>query len=92
MLLLLYLGFTIAVPEPKGVIPTTQGAVPFYTNLTNPQTCSGLKDGQSCNLTWWVNATGNSGRIYNFFTIFDAIQYVAYIGQDNTTNVEVMIG
>ena len=80
-----------AVPEPKGVISTTQGAVPFYTINNNPQTCSGLKGGDECNLTWTVNATGDSGRIYNFFTIFDAIQYIAYVGQDNTTDVEVMI-
>ncbi|MDD5086172.1 MAG: DUF2341 domain-containing protein, partial [Candidatus Nanoarchaeia archaeon] len=50
-----------------GLINTTTGAVPFYTNAsTNPLSTSSLIAGQSELVTFWVNATGEEG-IYEFF-------------------------
>ena len=74
----------------KGVISTIVGSLPFYTISSNPQSCSGLKAGETCNLTWVVNATGNVST-YNFFTIFNPIQYPSYLNQENTSLVEVSI-
>ncbi|MFQ5474413.1 MAG: S8 family serine peptidase, partial [Candidatus Nanoarchaeia archaeon] len=64
--------------QAKGVIPTTVGARPFYTTDTNPVSCGSLTDGQSCNTTWSVNATGLNGETYEFFTIYDT-KYVTNI-------------
>jgi len=75
----------------KNIIPTTVGSTPFYTTSLNPQTCSNLKGGDSCNLTWEVNATGDPLTTYDFFTIFDGIQYSSFVSQANTTTVEVDI-
>jgi len=50
----------------KGVISTTTGATPFYTNITNPYNLT-LNNGQSQIITWWVNATGTLNNNYTFF-------------------------
>ena len=43
----------------KGLISTTPGATPFYTNATtNPLTTGSLNAGQSETIIFWVNATG----------------------------------
>ncbi len=57
----------------KGAVSTTVGAIPFYTTTSNPHDSSCLTDmssGQSCNISWSVNATGDYGN-YTFFTIFE---------------------
>ncbi|GAF81816.1 unnamed protein product, partial [marine sediment metagenome] len=52
----------------KGAISTTPGATPFYTINLNPQNCT-LNAGQSCSLTWQVNATGALHTPFEFFGI-----------------------
>ncbi|MEK6917836.1 MAG: S8 family serine peptidase [Nanoarchaeota archaeon] len=57
---------TGGVPEGiKGLINSTIGAVPFYTNQSNPRAIN-LSVNQSQLVTFWVNATGNNGT-YEFF-------------------------
>jgi len=52
----------------KGLINTTIGATPFYTNATtNPLTTQSLDSGKSEVITFWVNATGELGTVYTFF-------------------------
>ncbi|MBU4456210.1 MAG: S8 family serine peptidase, partial [Nanoarchaeota archaeon] len=58
----------------KGIIPTTVGAKPFYSLTPNPhnESClSLLNDGESCNITWIVEATGDENNTYEFFVIFE---------------------
>lgn len=57
----------------KGAVPTTVGALPFYTTTANPHDSScldGMADGESCNVSWMVNATGDLSN-YTFFVIFE---------------------
>ncbi len=57
----------------KGVIPTAVGAKPFYSLTSNPHNSSCLElieDGESCNITWIVNATATEGT-YEFFVILE---------------------
>lgn len=57
---------TLIYDESKGLINTTEGATPFYTNLSNPYNISLNKD-ESEVIVFWVNATGNPGNNYTFF-------------------------
>ncbi|MFH0798509.1 MAG: PGF-pre-PGF domain-containing protein, partial [Candidatus Woesearchaeota archaeon] len=62
----------------KGIISTNVSAVPFYTLSANPSnaTClDWLTDGQTCNITWAVNTTGDANTTWEFFA--------AYIGKYN---------
>ncbi|MFH0885042.1 MAG: NosD domain-containing protein [Candidatus Micrarchaeota archaeon] len=53
------------ISEKTGLVNTTEGALPFYTNGTNPRTVN-LNAGQSQLVTFWVNATGGVWN-YTFF-------------------------
>jgi PGF-pre-PGF domain-containing protein len=64
----------LAATQAKGDIPTTIGAEPFYTISANPHNAScltHLDDGESCNQTWVVNATGPGNSVWEFFTIYE---------------------
>ncbi|MGD9276061.1 MAG: DUF2341 domain-containing protein [Candidatus Pacearchaeota archaeon] len=52
--------------SPKGLISTTIGDTPFYTNESNPKVIS-LNENQSQLVTFWVNATGAVDSIHAFF-------------------------
>lgn len=49
-----------------GLISTTAGDTPFYTNQSNPFTCTNLTNNSQCVVTFWTNATGEPGA-YTFF-------------------------
>jgi parallel beta-helix repeat protein len=69
----------------KGIISTNSSARPFYTTSSNPAADSCLTDmqnGTSCNSTWRVVATGDSGN-YTFFTIYETTYDTFYT--DNRT-------
>jgi len=55
----------------KGVIPMNSGT-PFYTITQNPYNCGNLSAGQTCNVTWQVNATGFHDSSWNFFVIINS--------------------
>jgi len=50
-----------------GLVSTRIGAVPFYTNVSNPNTSSTLNSGESEIIIFWVNATGYMDSTYKFF-------------------------
>jgi hypothetical protein len=52
-------------PSPKGLVSSATGALPFYTNETNPRLINLRKD-ESEEVAFFVNATGLSA-IYEFF-------------------------
>jgi hypothetical protein len=50
----------------SGLVSTTQGDTPFWTNTTNPYNTS-LSEGESETIIFWVNATGDINTSHNFF-------------------------
>jgi len=49
--------------EPDTLVSTTPGAKPFFVqeqNPQNPKTCGTLNNGESCNLSWILNAAGDT--------------------------------
>jgi len=63
----------------KGVIPENSGS-PFYTINANPRQAANLscledmQEGDSCEITWTVNATGPADRTFEFFTILEGAE------------------
>lgn len=55
------------------LVPTTPGSTPFWTNGTNPTnytdlTClQNMATGDSCNVSWYVNASGEVLTTHEFF-------------------------
>ena len=59
--------FTVIDASKTGLINTTKGATPFYTNKSsNPYNIS-LNSGDSEVVTFWVNATGDVDMTHQFF-------------------------
>jgi len=77
-----------------GAISTTEGATPFYTTSSNPQTCQNMKAGDSCIKTWTVNATGGTETTWFFYGISNATNYSAYISgnESDSTNITIIGG
>jgi C1A family cysteine protease len=66
------LKFTIGADKlSKGVIPMNSGT-PFYTITQNPYDCGNLSVGETCSVTWQVNATGFHSSSWDFFTIINS--------------------
>ncbi|MBU0894028.1 MAG: hypothetical protein KKF48_03820, partial [Nanoarchaeota archaeon] len=87
----LYAAYDIGVPGSKsGAVSTTIGAVPFYTSV-NPQICSGLKDGDDCEFTWQVNATGDLDTQHEFYVINTPITYAGDVMPVDTPHVFINI-
>jgi len=55
----------------KGVIPMNSGT-PFYTVTQNPYDCGNLAVGETCDVTWQVNATGFHESNWDFFVIINS--------------------
>ena len=52
----------------SGLISTNESATPFYTNAsTNPLKTNSLSEGDSEVITFWVNATGETGVTHTFY-------------------------
>ena len=72
--------------ETKGAVSTEEGDVPFYTTSGNPANCT-LKGGESCDVTWEVNATGILDKVYDFF-----VEVVGdFVGYTNSSHLEITI-
>jgi hypothetical protein len=77
-----YASHEFLILSTKGIISTTPGATPFWTNVSNPLlkanfSCLGnMQDKEQCNVSWTVNATGANGTKYEFFVIFESLDYV----------------
>ncbi|MBW2980006.1 hypothetical protein KY360_01135, partial [Candidatus Woesearchaeota archaeon] len=55
----------------KGVIPMNSGN-PFYTITQNPYDCGNLNEGETCSVSWMVNATGFHLSSWDFFVIIES--------------------
>ncbi len=83
-------GYTI-----KGVIPMNSGT-PFYTSTQNPMSWTtwscleNMTHGDSCLVTWEVNATGKIGSIHEFFVIANATKSTNNETISNIINVRII--
>jgi len=87
--------FDIGVVK-SGTVPMDSGE-PFYTVTQNPaghETFSCLADmkaGDSCDTKWMVNATGPVASTWEFFTIYEAVNYSADVSDNITAHVNLTI-
>jgi len=77
------------------LIPTTP-TEPFWTNSSNPAdlndfAClSNMAAGSSCNITWWVNASGNVGTKSEFFAFFNSTTYSQLSNETSHINITIV--
>ena len=75
----------------KGLVSTTAGATPFWTNATsNPRTVS-VSTSSLYTSVWWVNATGDVNDSYEFYIygkLTDDASVTAETGKFNVTILE----
>lgn len=75
----------------KGLINTTAGATPFYTNATsNPNTTIPLSAGESQLVTFWVNATGDVDSTYEFFAYANLTKDLSISNRSGSWNVTIV--
>lgn len=72
-----------------GLVSTTTGDTPFYTNATNPLTINLNKD-QSQQVTFWINATGDLNSKWSFYGFANRTSEL-HIGSNRTTDWNVTI-
>jgi len=91
-------GYVNATLDPeKGAISTTKGDTPFYTTDANPQdyhneSCLGnMIDGNLCQVSWQVNATGEQNTTYEFYAIFNMTTNKAYVSDNETEHINITI-
>ncbi len=66
------LNITFSIGFEKGIIPVGNGT-PFFTITQNPSSiCGNMLNGDVCNITFEVNATGNVSDGYVFFATADS--------------------
>jgi len=86
--------YTMAGEEPSiksGLINTTEGATPFYTNATsNPLTTNSLSEGQSQTITFWVNATGDLNTTHTFFAFANLTSNLSISNFTGEWNVSIV--
>jgi len=74
----------------KGLVSTTVGATPFYTNATsNPLTISLNKD-ESQLVTFWVNATGDYDSVHDFFAFANFTSNMSISDITNKLNITII--
>jgi len=76
-------------PGPKGLINTTEGAIPFYTNETNPINIS-LGENESQVVTFWVNATGEVNVSHEFFIYANVTSSMSISNTSELWNVTIV--
>ncbi|MFC1742292.1 beta strand repeat-containing protein, partial [Nanoarchaeota archaeon] len=79
----------------KGAISTVPGTLPFYTNGSNPVNYTdfpcleNMQDGDSCVVEWYVNATGDRGDTYRFFSEYESDNYTGLDGEGSSLNITI---
>lgn len=71
-----------------GLVNTTAGASPFYTNGSNPQTIT-LNKNQCQNVSWWVNSTGDVNDSYSFYAYANITNNTAINNQTGIYNITI---
>jgi len=79
----------VCISATKGIIPTTIGNIPFYTNKSsNPYTVN-LNASDSSEIVFFVNATGRLNTSYNFFAYANILADMSL--RNDTSNWTVTI-
>lgn len=79
------------------LVPTTP-TDPFWTNSSNPANSSDfaclndMQMGDSCNTTWWVNATGNISTTGEFFSFYNTTDYGGMENESLHINITIIDG
>ncbi|MFC2154694.1 hypothetical protein ACFLRC_04365, partial [Candidatus Altiarchaeota archaeon] len=85
---------TSSIPV-KSVVPMDSG-VPFYTTSQNPVYAANLscledmREGETCNFTWTVNATGPVGVNYTFYIIVNSTLVQVTQNQSENTTISIL--
>ncbi|MFH1174614.1 MAG: DUF2341 domain-containing protein [archaeon] len=91
-----YVSLNVTYQKNKGIISNITGSIPFYTTDPNPNdytniSClANLTAGESCRVTWNVNATGPIGSVHEFFAYFNATTYSS-VNASQTPKVNITI-
>ena len=80
--------YTTTAAAKSGLIPTTVGAKPFYTNESNPRNIT-LNQDQSQLVVFWVNATGSINSINEFFAYANKTSDMSISNITSTWNVTI---
>jgi len=76
--------------DPKyGLVPTTSGSIPFYTNISNPYSISLDRD-ECQNVTWFVNATGGAEVTHQFFAFANLTSNKSISNITQTVNITIV--
>lgn len=75
--------------NPDTKVNTTDGDKPFFTLDSNPQSCGSMDYGDSCNLSWLVNATGDIGSQFAIDVLFESSE--AGVDDNETEDANVSI-
>jgi len=80
----------------KGILPVGSG-YPFYVlepNARQPSDLSCLMDmrsGDTCQVSWTVNATGTYGTSHIFYSIATPLSYPGFVSEKNSTKINITI-
>jgi hypothetical protein len=76
---------------PNTIVSTTAGDVPFFSIVSNPQTCPDLALNDVCTLNWTVNATTNFTTNWLLNVTFVSPPGMPPLPQNSTSNILVTI-
>lgn len=73
----------------KGIVNTTIGASPFYTNATNNPWAVNLNNSQSQILVFHINATGTKDTSYTFFVYTNQTSNMSINNKTSSLNITI---
>ncbi|MEK6844505.1 MAG: LamG domain-containing protein [Nanoarchaeota archaeon] len=80
--------FVVTTGVKSGLVSTTIGATPFYTNESNPRNIT-LNQGESREIVFWINATGELGSVHNFFVYANETSSMSISNITNKFNITI---
>jgi hypothetical protein len=81
----------------NGAVSTVVGTIPFYTINANPQneshqSCLGnMSAGDSCTISWSVNATGELGTTHEFYVLYNMTTNRNNVSDISTSHINITI-
>ncbi|MFH1275981.1 MAG: NosD domain-containing protein, partial [Candidatus Woesearchaeota archaeon] len=73
----------------SGLISTTSGDTPFWTNTSNPYNIT-LNENQSQLVTWYVNTTGNVDTEHTFFAYANITSELSVSANTSSINITII--
>ena len=83
------ISYTLASGTKSGLVSTTIGATPFWTNDSNP-TIVNLNTTDCQNVTWNVNATGTINSSHEFFAYVNLTNNLGVNNKTDTFNITIV--